>query len=89
MLVMKRNFNLFDMSKGGGERTPPWVAPSGTQAENMHSEGSTHFPTILHNMLTSIDNESGEDAEIVSWQTHGKCFLIKQKEEFTAKILSR
>lgn len=53
------------------------------------SMDNQHFPTILHDMLTSIDKAGSEEGAIISFQPHGKCFLIKQKEEFIARILPR
>ena len=47
-----------------------------------------HFPSRLHEMLGTIeDGDTSYKAKIVSWQPHGKCFLIKNKEEFIAKVL--
>lgn len=51
-----------------------------------------HFPSRLHEMLGTIDDDNdgtASNAKIVSWQPHGKCFLIKNKEEFIAKVLPR
>ena len=51
-----------------------------------------HFPSRLHEMLDTIDDDSSgtaNSAKFVSWQPHGKCFLIKNKEEFIAKVLPR
>ena len=48
-----------------------------------------HFPSRLHEMLREINDSGDGTAKIVSWQPHGKCFLIKNKEEFIDKVLPR
>ena len=58
-----------------------------------------HFPTQLYKMLTEIENSQGAaaDAEstgesfvkIVSWQPHGKCFLIHNEDKFSNKVLPK
>lgn len=63
------------------------------------------FPVKLHRMLTQIDeekpkgnkddtvtnrsNNNEEDASIVSWQPHGRCFLVHDKEAFVQRFLPR
>ena len=49
---------------------------------------SSHFPTILYEMMAAID-DGVVDGGAISWQKHGKCFLIRDKEEFSNKILPR
>lgn len=57
-----------------------------------------HFPTHLYKMLEEIDNGEGAAAEtvegktfasIVSWQPHGKCFLIHDEDKFSKYVLPK
>ena len=58
-----------------------------------------HFPTALHRMLNEIDNNEGaaasaaasgdEFSSIVSWQPHGKCFLIHNEKKFCDSVLPK
>ena len=47
------------------------------------------FPTKLHNMLDHIDEHESELSSIVSWQPHGRCFLVKDIKQFTKDVLPR
>jgi hypothetical protein len=42
------------------------------------------FPTKLYNMLDSIDTMGY--ASIVSWQAHGRCFLVHKQDDFQALL---
>ena len=77
-------------------------APASLQDESLRSTPPSpsaaldpnHFPSRLHEMLSTIDDDdrggsTSNNANIVSWQPHGKCFLIKNKENFIAKVLPR
>ncbi|CAB9516241.1 shock factor protein [Seminavis robusta] len=44
------------------------------------------FPVRLHYMLTDIQKE-GIFTHIVSWQPHGRCFVVHDKKQFVEKIL--
>jgi hypothetical protein len=45
------------------------------------------FPEILHHMLHQVSVEGQE--HIVSWQPHGRCFIVKKKKEFVEQIIPR
>jgi hypothetical protein len=45
------------------------------------------FPIKLHSMLEHV--EKAGMASIVSWQPHGRCFVVHQQEEFVKHILKR
>lgn len=47
------------------------------------------FPMKLHNMLEHISLNDPTLAEIVSWQPHGRCFLVKDIKTFTSDVLPR
>jgi hypothetical protein len=46
--------------------------------------GDAPFPTKLYNMLDSIDTMGY--ASIVSWQSHGRCFIVHKKDELKALL---
>jgi len=45
------------------------------------------FPIKLHEMLNSVEEEGL--SHIVSWQPHGRCFIIRKSEEFEKQLLER
>jgi len=47
------------------------------------------FPEKLFNMLQYIDLQEPELANIVSWQPHGRCFLVHDVPRFESIILRR
>lgn len=47
------------------------------------------FPMKLYDMLQHIDLNEPELASIVSWQPHGRCFVVKKIKEFTSEVLPR
>jgi hypothetical protein len=47
------------------------------------------FPLKLHDMLDYIDLNEPELASIVSWQPHGRCFVVKKIKQFTSEVLPR
>lgn len=50
---------------------------------------SVPFPMKLHDMLEYIESEEPELASIVSWQPHGRCFLVHNSKEFAQHVLPR
>ena len=55
------------------------------------SEGKTnnasdrYFPVKLHYMLQELEQDGL--SHIVSWQPHGRCFVVHKQAEFVQKIL--
>jgi hypothetical protein len=45
------------------------------------------FPEKLHDMLSRLEEEG--DSHIISWQPHGRCFLIHNKREFVDNVMAR
>jgi hypothetical protein len=45
------------------------------------------FPEKLHDMLSRMDEEGTND--VISWQPHGRCFLIHKKKEFVNHVMTR
>jgi hypothetical protein len=49
------------------------------------SESSKNFPVKLHYMLRELERD-GLD-HVISWQPHGRCFVVHKQKEFVDKIL--
>ncbi len=45
------------------------------------------FPEKLHYMLSQMDKN--ETADIVNWQSHGRCFVVHKPKEFVDDIMPR
>ena len=45
------------------------------------------FPEKLHYMLSRMEDES--TADIVAWQPHGRCFIVRKPGDFVEKIMPR
>ena len=56
-----------------------------TPAASSHFSDS-NFPVKLHYMLSELEVDGM--SHIVSWQPHGRCFLVHKPVEFVEKILS-
>jgi hypothetical protein len=49
------------------------------------NSGEESFPYKLHYMLTELEKDGMDD--IVSWQPHGRCFLVHKQKAFVEKVL--
>lgn len=47
------------------------------------------FPLKLHDMLEHIELNEPELADVVSWQPHGRCFLVHKPKLFADTVLQR
>jgi hypothetical protein len=47
--------------------------------------GEDNFPVKLHFMLSELETDGM--ADIVSWQPHGRCFLVHKQMHFVEKVL--
>ena len=61
-----------------------------TQKESEDANTAVHasdrnFPVKLHFMLNEL--EADGLSHIVSWQPHGRCFLVHKQEAFVKQIL--
>lgn len=78
-------------SKSSLEQRPSTMATSITvpQPTQRHSRGgvTVAFPEKLHEMLRTVVSE-GMD-HVVSWQPHGRCFVIRRKEFFVEHVMPR
>ena len=59
---------------------------SGNRMDSL-SQPNSNFPSKLHIMLHEIHRDNME--HIVSWQSHGRCFIVHDIKEFENKILPR
>jgi hypothetical protein len=50
-----------------------------------------NFPSIMHIMLSAVGehHNNREQEEIVSWQPHGRCFVVHRVHEFEQLFLNR
>jgi hypothetical protein len=48
---------------------------------------SVTFPETLHEMLSRMDEEGTND--VISWQPHGRSFLIHKKKDFVNHVMTR
>ena len=69
------------------DMTPP--DKNGVQKRaRVHRGGvSQPFPEKLHFMLSRVESEGLSD--IVSWQPHGRCFIVRKPKEFVTEIMPR
>jgi hypothetical protein len=49
------------------------------------NHGEDNFPVKLHYMIKELENDGM--ADIVSWQPHGRCFLVHKQLQFVERIL--
>jgi hypothetical protein len=47
--------------------------------------GEQNFPVKLHYMLNELEKDGMDD--IVSWQPHGRCFLVHKQQQFVEQVL--
>ena len=45
------------------------------------------FPERLYNMLNQVEEDGFED--IVSWQPHGRCFIVHQPKQFVEAVMPK
>ena len=48
-------------------------------------QGEDNFPVKLHYMIKELETDGM--ADIVSWQPHGRCFVVHKQLHFVEKIL--
>jgi hypothetical protein len=49
------------------------------------NHGEDNFPVKLHYMIKELETDGM--AHIVSWQPHGRCFLVHKQLHFVEKVL--
>lgn len=45
------------------------------------------FPIRLHRVLTKVEEEG--KADVISWQPHGRCFVIHKPKQFVTEVMPR
>jgi hypothetical protein len=73
-----------DAGNPSQENRPSSTGSSDT-LRNRYSGGN--FPSRLYSMLKQIEAEGR--ADIVSWQPHGRAFLVHKINEFEKEVLPR
>lgn len=48
---------------------------------------SSMFPTVLHHMLDDAEKNGFDD--VISWQTHGRCFIVHQPKKFVDEVMPK
>ena len=90
-LVVNHNYHdhLYDpmFSSYGCERAfDENEEESGKHRPSIHRGGvAVPFPVKLHYMLSRMDVEGTNS--IISWQPHGRCFLVHKPKEFIEEIM--
>jgi len=59
--------------------------PSADKAPSGERRAGGNFPVRLHYLLMQIENDNL--SHIVSWQTHGRCFVVHKQDQFVKQIL--
>lgn len=74
-------------SQNGASKTKPikqhFVSNNLPVALRTYESGN--FPVRLHSMLKEVEN--GPLNHIISWQPHGRCFIVHNHQDFEEKIL--
>ena len=84
----------FEMKRQQGDATSTTKASAQdastlSTARKEESNDSNYFPTKLHRMLTDIDSDYPQFKELISWQPHGRCFMIWDEARFTDEVMPR
>uniref|UniRef100_A0A7S3LFH2 HSF-type DNA-binding domain-containing protein n=1 Tax=Amphora coffeiformis TaxID=265554 RepID=A0A7S3LFH2_9STRA len=54
--------------------------------QSKHRGGvGTHFPTLLHLVLTRAEKDGY--GHICSWQSHGRCFSVSNRDKFVSEVM--
>jgi len=61
---------------------------TGANKRRAHRGGvAVPFPEKLHYMLSQVDGEGV--SHIVSWQPHGRCFIVHKPQQFVQEVMPR
>jgi hypothetical protein len=55
------------------------------QSSILNQSGEQNFPVKLHYMLNELEKDGMDN--IVSWQPHGRCFLVHKQQQFVEEVL--
>lgn len=67
---------------GGNPHKPNPTMPSAEVDRN-------HFPSRLHQMISSLENSPDGLGGVVTWAPHGKCFMIRDNDLFINQVLPK
>jgi hypothetical protein len=56
-----------------------------TEEHTHPNHGEENFPVKLHYMLSELETDGMDD--IISWQPHGRCFLVHKQQQFVEQVL--
>lgn len=73
------------LDSSSSSTTSPDMLTTTTTTTKNGTNVEQNFPMKLHYMLNDMESD-GLD-HIVSWQPHGRAFIVHKPEEFTQKIL--
>lgn len=59
----------------------------GQLKEKRGSNTNLPFPMVLHNILDDAESEGYSDA--ISWQPHGRAFLVHNQDKFVSEVMPR
>ena len=67
----------------------PLVDKSKDNGETVQRGATRQFPTKLYEMLIKASDDDSLDAfeDIVSWQPHGRCFIVRNPKKFVAYVM--
>jgi hypothetical protein len=85
---VEHNYNDYASEVEKGEESagkPHHQMEEHTQSSNMGNGGEQNFPVKLHYMLNELEKDGMDD--IVSWQPHGRCFLVHKQQQFVEQVL--
>lgn len=57
----------------------------GASEPTYNTDHEHHFPAKLHCMLSELERDG--QSHIVSWQPHGRCFIIKDMKRFVELLI--
>ena len=61
------------------------LSPDDEDLKRQPKNNYDNFPVKLHYMLGEIERDGLN--HIVSWQPHGRCFIVHRRKEFEEKLL--
>ena len=59
----------------------------GTARKSRRGGVTTPFPLKLHQVLDQIEIDG--TAHVISWQPHGRCFVIHKPKEFVERVMPK
>ena len=71
---------------GNGGKSSTKTVHKGVPAQR---GAARQFPTKLYEMLNQSSSEQEGFEQIVGWQPHGRCFLVRDPKQFVADIMPR